>query len=125
MAATPTVIIQAARNRGEALDHVLLRVGGRTLVYSGDTGESDALVALATGADVLLSEATFGPDDPYVPDLHLSGAQAGEHAARAGVDRLIVTHVPPWGSRAVAAAEAAATFGATVEAAQPGAVYTI
>ena len=80
---------------------------------------------MATEADVLLSEATFGPDDPYVPDLHLTGAQAGEHAARAGVDRLRVTHIPPWGSREVAAAEAATTFNGKIEAAQPNAVYDI
>jgi ribonuclease BN (tRNA processing enzyme) len=104
---------------------VRLTAGGRTLVYSGDTGESDALVGLATGADVLLCEAGFGPDEPYVPNLHLTGAQAGEHAARAGVDRLVVTHVPPWGSRTVAVAEAAKTFSGPVEAAEPGAVYDI
>ena len=104
---------------------ISVSVGDRRLVYSGDTGESDALVSLAHGADVLLCEASFGPDDVYVPDLHLTGKQAGEHAARAGVDRLIVTHVPPWNSRDVAVAEAAAAFPGSVEAAQPGAVYTI
>jgi ribonuclease BN (tRNA processing enzyme) len=41
------------------------------------------------------------------------------------VDRLIVTHVPPWNSRDVAVAEAAAAFSGPVEAAQPGGVYTI
>jgi ribonuclease BN (tRNA processing enzyme) len=104
---------------------VRLTGGDRTLVYSGDTGESDALVGLAADADVLLCEATFGPDDPYVPDLHLTGRQAGEHAARAGVDRLIVTHVPPWGSREVAAAEASKAFTGSVEAALPGAVHYV
>jgi ribonuclease BN (tRNA processing enzyme) len=104
---------------------IRLSAGDHTLVYSGDTGQSDALVALASEADVLLCEASFGPDDPYVPDLHLTGQQAGEHAARAGVDRLIVTHVPPWGSREVAVAQAAKAFDGNVEAAQPDAVYHI
>lgn len=104
---------------------VRLTAGGRTLVYSGDTGESDTLVELAAGADVLLCEATFGPDEPYVANLHLTGAQAGEHAKRAGVERLIVTHVPPWGSREVAAAEAAAAFSGVVEAAAPEGVYEV
>jgi ribonuclease BN (tRNA processing enzyme) len=99
--------------------------GDRTLVYSGDTGESDALISLAHGADVLLCEASFGPDDPYVPDLHLTGKQAGEHAHKAGVERLIVTHVPPWGSREVAADEAAAEFHGPVEVAHPSAEYWI
>jgi ribonuclease BN (tRNA processing enzyme) len=104
---------------------VRLTSGGRTLVYSGDTGESDALVGLATDADVFLCEATFRAEDDYVANLHLTGAQAGEHAKRAGVDRLIVTHVPPWASRDVAAAEAGSTFSGSVEAAQPDAVYQV
>jgi ribonuclease BN (tRNA processing enzyme) len=104
---------------------IRLTAGGRTLVYSGDTGESTALVSLALGADLLLCEATFGPADVYVPNLHLTGRQAGEHAAKAGVGRLVVTHVPPWGSRELAAAEASAGFGATVQAAMPDAVFEI
>ncbi len=99
--------------------------GDRALVYSGDTGECDALVTLAQGADVFLCEASFGPDEQYVPDLHLTGRQAGEHADRAGVERLIVTHVPPWGSREIAADEAAAAFHGPVELAQPGTEYWI
>ena len=121
----PFEVAFAAMNHPVPANAIRLRVGGRTLVYSGDTGESDALVTLAQDADVLLSEATMGPDDPYIPNLHLTGAEAGEHAKRAGVDRLIVTHVPPWGSREVAASEAATTFSGPVEAAQPGATYEI
>jgi ribonuclease BN (tRNA processing enzyme) len=95
--------------------------GDRTLVYSADTGESDELVSLAHGADLFLCEATYMPGDHYIPDLHLTGKQAGDHAARAGVDRLVVTHVPPWSSPEVAADEAAAAFGGMVEVATPGA----
>jgi ribonuclease BN (tRNA processing enzyme) len=104
---------------------IRLTAGGRSLVYSGDTGESDTLVGLAKDADVLLCEASFGPDDSYVPDLHLTGRQAGDHAARAGVGRLIVTHVPPWNAREVAVGEAAGGYDGTIEAAVPGAVYSI
>ncbi len=104
---------------------VRLSAGGRTLVYSGDTGECQALVELAAGADLFLCEASVGPDEEYVPDLHLTARQAGEHAARAGVGRLIVTHVPPWGSREDAVTEAAKTFDGAVEAAQPGSVYEV
>jgi ribonuclease BN (tRNA processing enzyme) len=55
----------------------------------------------------------------------MTGAQAGQHAARAGVERLIVTHIPPWASRDVAAAEAATTFDGMVIAASPGAQFEI
>jgi len=53
--------------------------GGRSVAYSGDTGESNELVKLATGADLLLCEASFveGPNLP--PNLHMTGRQAAEH----------------------------------------------
>ena len=60
--------------------------GGRTLAYTGDTGETEAVAGLADGADVFLSEAAFldGPGLP--PDLHLTARQAAGYASRAGVD---------------------------------------
>jgi ribonuclease BN (tRNA processing enzyme) len=115
----------ATMNHPVATSAVRVGSGDATLVYSGDTGESSALVDLARGADVLLCEASFGPDEPHVPDLHLTGREAGEHAAKARVDRLVVTHVPPWGSREVAAADAALTFSGTVETAVPDGVIAI
>lgn len=104
---------------------VRLDAAGSSLVYSGDTGPNDDLAALAEGADVLLCEASFvdGEDNP--PDLHLTGVEAGRVAARAGVGTLVVTHVPPWNDRDVAAAEAATVFAGTVAAATPGLVLTV
>lgn len=104
---------------------VRIEQGGRSLVYSGDTGECDDLVTLATGADALLCEASVGPDDEYIPDLHLTGKQAGEHARRAGVGRLLVTHIPPWVSREVAGGEADAAFGGPTDVVSPADEYEI
>lgn len=121
----PFALSFAAMNHPVPTSAVRITYGDRTLVYSADTGESDALVALAHGADVLLCEASIGPEEENIPDLHLTGKQAGEHAARAGVDRLIVTHVPPWGSRQVQADEAAAAFHGPVEIAEPAGEFWI
>lgn len=121
----PFALSFAQMNHPVPTSAVRVTCGDRTLVYSGDTGESDALVSLAHGADVLLCEASVGPDELYVPGLHLTGKQAGEHADRAGVDRLIVTHVSPWNSRQVAADEAAGAFGGAVEIATPDAEFWI
>ncbi|MCU1656093.1 MAG: Ribonuclease tRNA processing enzyme [Pseudonocardiales bacterium] len=121
----PFALSFAPMNHPVPTSAVRITCGDRTLVYSADTGESDALVSLAHGADVLLCEASIGPDEEPIPDLHLTGKQAGEHADRAGVDRLIVTHVPPWGSRQLAADEAAATFHGAVEIALPAAEFWI
>jgi ribonuclease BN (tRNA processing enzyme) len=99
--------------------------GGRTLAYSGDTGTSDALVALAQGADVLLCEASF-LDKPNLPtDLHLTGRQAGEHAHRSAAGRLILTHLVPWNEQARTLDEAATEFDGPVSLAVSGEVLEL
>jgi ribonuclease BN (tRNA processing enzyme) len=104
---------------------VRLEHDGHTLVYTGDTGPTDALVELSRGADVLLAEAGWGGGSEAVPNLHLTGAAAGEHATRAGVRRLILTHVPAWGSVARARAEAQDTFSGRLDMARAGQVVDI
>ncbi|MFC1443990.1 MBL fold metallo-hydrolase [Streptacidiphilus sp. N1-10] len=99
--------------------------GGRAFVYSGDTGPCEELVALSRGADLLLSEAAFTDGKEDIPDLHLNGREAGEHAARAGVGRLVLTHIPPWTDPERNRSDAAAAFGHPVELALPGAVYSV
>jgi ribonuclease BN (tRNA processing enzyme) len=103
---------------------IRLTAGGRSLVYTGDTGASDAVVELARGADVLLAEAAH-PDAPGLPPaLHLSGREAGEHAAAAQVGRLLLTHVPPWIEREAQLADARAVFPAS-ELVEPRASYEV
>lgn len=84
--------------------------GGRVLVYTGDTAPCDALHTLAAGADLLLAEASFREADDNPPGIHLTGRDAGEVAARAGVDLLVLTHVPPWHEADEALEEARATY---------------
>lgn len=99
-----------------------LEHAGHTIVYSGDTGPTDTLVDLARGADLLVAEASFidGEDNP--PDLHMTGREAGEHATRAGVGRLLVTHVPPWYDFDEAVDAARRSFAGRVDGARPGLV---
>jgi len=97
---------------------------GRSLVYTGDTGPTPELERLAANADVLVAEASLGPeDDPY--PFHLTPAQAGAVAAAAGVGRLVLTHLRPTLDPAVAAARAEATFGRAPTVATPGMQLTI
>jgi ribonuclease BN (tRNA processing enzyme) len=80
--------------------------GGRTVAYSGDTGETDALLSLAADADVFLCEAAF-LDQPDLPsDVHLSALQAARYAARAGAEQLVLTHLVAWNDPAASLAEA-------------------
>ena len=69
--------------------------GGRVLAYSGDTGESPVLVELANSADFLLCEAAFLEEPDIPPGLHLTGRQAGQHAATADAGHLVLTHLSP------------------------------
>ena len=95
---------------------------GWKVAYSADTGETDALVRLAEGADVLLCEASFQDSHDNPPDLHLTARQAGEHAARAGAGHLVLTHLVPWYDRERSLAEAAASYCGPLSAATSGLV---
>ncbi|HEX8630059.1 MAG TPA: MBL fold metallo-hydrolase, partial [Catenuloplanes sp.] len=72
---------------------VRLEHDGSVLAYSADTAPCEALVRLAQDADLFLCEASYldGVDNP--PDLHLTGREAGEAATKAGVGRLLLTHL--------------------------------
>lgn len=99
--------------------------GGRALAYSADTGESAALVGLARGADLLLCEASFADGAANPPDMHLTGRQAGEHAARAGAGELVLTHLVPWNDQAAMLTEAAGAFGGPLSLAASGRVVDL
>lgn len=115
------------RRMAHPVDAYALRVehAGRTLVYSGDTGPTEALVEHATGADALLCEASFLESADNPPGIHLTGAQAGDHAARAGVGRLLVTHIPVWTDRDTVAAEAKQAYGGPIDLVEAGDTYTV
>jgi ribonuclease BN (tRNA processing enzyme) len=98
---------------------------GAVLVYSGDTGPSDALVQLANNADLLLIESAFldGSDNP--PGMHLSGAEAAGTAKAAGVRAVVLTHIPPWHQPGDVLAEARPHFDGPIFLASPGTAWDI
>jgi ribonuclease Z len=78
--------------------------GGRTVVISGDTRPTDNLVRYAKDADVLVLEAYLPEhfarvDTPEVAArltrYHTSAEEAGQLAAKAGVRKLVLTHLIP------------------------------
>ena len=103
---------------------IRVEAGGRSLVYSGDTGPTQSLIDLATGADLALFEASFleGRDNP--PHLHLTALQAADHATAAGVNRLVLTHLVAWNDPQDPLAEAASYVG-DLSIASPGTTYEI
>jgi len=83
----------------------------RSIVISGDTARSEALIALARGADVLVHEALWVPGidwlqkqmpnaDPaqlrkHMLESHTPVEEAGRIAADAGVKTLVLSHFVP------------------------------
>jgi ribonuclease BN (tRNA processing enzyme) len=111
--------------RAHQMEHHPLTIGlrvtaaGVTLAYTADTGPTDEIVALAKGAELLLSEATW-LDANARPLSHLSARQAGEYGRVAGVGALAITHLWPLFEPNEAAAEAASVFGRAVVSARSG-----
>jgi ribonuclease Z len=91
----------------------------RSIVYSADTEPSQALGALANGADILLHEATG--DSPG----HSSPAQAAEVAREAGVAELILIHYPVSDRDLEAWRRQALGFPGPVRLARDGDVYLL
>jgi ribonuclease BN (tRNA processing enzyme) len=98
---------------------------GRSLVYSGDTGQCTALDEIAKGCDVFLCEASFMEGAVNPPGLHLTGREAAETAERAGVGRLLLTHVPPWHQPDAVLTDAVPHFDGPVSLVSSGSSYDI
>jgi ribonuclease BN (tRNA processing enzyme) len=73
---------------------VRLTAGGAVLAYTGDSGPSPDVVALARGADLFLAEASYVDEVPADSRQFLSSARlAGQQAQDAGARRLLLTHL--------------------------------
>jgi ribonuclease BN (tRNA processing enzyme) len=76
----------------ESVAYSLERRGGR-IVYTGDTGPSDALAAWARGSDLLVCECSL-PREMAIKE-HLTPEQCGDLAAAAQPKHLALTHFYP------------------------------
>jgi len=91
-------------------------VGGRTLVYSADTGTEWPLSALGGDIDLALCEATLSEEEAGT-FTHLTAREAGEAARDAGAGRLVITHLAPGIDQDRARRQAAEAFGNDVDVA--------
>ncbi len=67
---------------------------GRSFVYSGDTGYSDALARFASGCDLFLLECTVSDREP-LPAQHLTVSEALKLVKASGCRRAVLTHLSP------------------------------
>jgi ribonuclease BN (tRNA processing enzyme) len=104
---------------------VQVRDGARSFTYGADCRPNDEIVAFARDTDLLMLEATLEQPEEAGCRGHLTPAEAGEHAQRAGARRLVLTHMSADHDLAHARVEAERTYGAPVELASEGAVYEL
>jgi ribonuclease BN (tRNA processing enzyme) len=121
----PFTVTTARVNHPVECHGIRLEAAGRSLTYSGDTDRCSTLVDLARDTDLFLCEASW-PDSPDHPEgVHLTGRSAGEQATRAGVRRLVLTHLVPWAEPDSVLSEARSTYDGRLELARCGVTYDV
>jgi ribonuclease BN (tRNA processing enzyme) len=96
------------------------------VAYTGDTGPSSHILDLARDADLFIAEATYPEHVPDDAARFLSSArQAGADATRAGVRRLLLTHLWPGSDPDAAVRAAREAYGGPIEVASPGQVIDL
>lgn len=103
---------------------VKTRAGGR-FTFGADSAPSDEIVSFAGGTDLLMLEATLPRPERSGIRGHLTPREAGEHAARAGARRLVLTHISDELDALWAVDEAREAFDGEVIVAAEDAVYTV
>ena len=99
--------------------------GSGRFTFGADCSPTEELVQAARETDLLLIEATLPRPERTGKRGHLTPAEAGEHARRAGAHRVVLTHISDELDIDWAREEASKTFGAPVEVAHEGAVYEV
>lgn len=100
---------------------VRLTAASRVLAYTGDSGPSPELAALARDSDLFLAEATYPDQVPDSSRGYLSSArQAARQAADAGARHLMLTHLWPGTDPATALAAAASGYAGEISVAAAG-----
>jgi ribonuclease BN (tRNA processing enzyme) len=99
----------------ESLALRLTERGGTSLVYTSDTGFTEALAGFARAADLFLLECSFFRSKPV--KLHLELSEAMELARLSGARRVVLSHLyPEWDGVEVAAEARRLWDGETIEA---------
>ncbi|MDX6633578.1 MAG: hypothetical protein QOG09_325 [Solirubrobacterales bacterium] len=99
--------------------------GGGRFTYGADCRPGEELVELARDTDLLIVEATLPRPERTGVRGHMTPAEAGDHAKRAGARRVVLTHISDELDEGWARNEASETFGGPVEVAREGAVYSV
>ncbi len=99
--------------------------GGGRFTFGADSRPCEEIVEFARDTDLLLLEATLPRPERTGIRGHLTPAEAGDHAKRAGARRLVLTHVSDELDAAWVEEQGAESFGADVAVARAGDVYEV
>ncbi len=102
---------------------IKIDAGGSTIAYSADTAPTARLARFAHGADLFLCEASLRDATGDSTERgHMDATEAGREAARGGVRRLLLTHVPAENGDEdeLVLERARAEYSGPVEIARPG-----
>ena len=101
--------------------------GGRRVVFTADTGPSDAIARFAHGADLLVTDATYlsVAEERDSTRGHLTATEAGELAALACPKLVLLTHLWPHRDAGVTLRKAKEVFQGDIALAQEGRFYDV
>lgn len=100
-------------------------VDGHSVVFTADTEWHEDLVHFSKGANLLVSEANLYEEHIGVAPGHMGGSEAGKLANLAGVNQLLLTHLPLHGDVQEILEAAKGQFNGETEIAEVGKQYAI
>jgi ribonuclease BN (tRNA processing enzyme) len=99
--------------------------GSGQLTYGADCRPGEELVEIARDTDLLIVEATLPRPERTGVRGHMTPAEAGDHARRAGARRVVLTHISDELDEHWAQEEASRAFNGPVEVAKEGDSYSL
>ena len=99
--------------------------GGGRFVYGADHAPTDEIVTFGKDADLLFIEATLPRPERDGVRGHITPAEAGDHARRAGAKRAVLIHISDELDRLWAENCATEAIGAPVKVAAEGDVFDV
>lgn len=90
------ITLTFARMKHTVMDYaVAAECGGKKFVFSGDTSWTDEIIRFSAGADLVMLDAGLLEKDLKPASPHMSAAQCGLAASKAGAKKLLLTHLWP------------------------------
>jgi len=99
--------------------------GGARIFYTSDTAFDERLVDYAKNVDLLMAETTFTAAQTGMGVPHMTTDEVADLAVRAGVHRLLLTHIWPHHDRERLLAEVKRGFDGRIDLADEGLVVKV